>query len=47
MININGSIFEKKNEKTFEYIITPCIRVFDIEDIDYLKESKRILKIIH
>ena len=44
VLNVNGAVLFSKEKPNVEYAKIPCIRVVELEPINYLVESREILK---
>ena len=44
VLNVNGAVLFSKEKPNVEFAKIPCIRVVELEPINYLVESREILK---
>lgn len=44
VLNVNGAVLFSKEKPNVEFAKIPCIRVVELEPINYLFESREILK---
>lgn len=44
VLNVNGAVLFPKEKPNVEFAKIPCIRVVELEPINYLVESREILK---
>jgi len=42
-MNVNGAVLEKKDLGDVGYVRIPCIRVLNLETIDYSMEARKII----